>query len=47
MAAKQPKSEEWILAIVLHYYPDKNKYHVEDVDVDDFGEKQQVFHNFL
>lgn len=44
MAARQPKekdkSEEWILAVVLQYYADKNKYQVEDVDQDDYGEKQ-------
>ncbi|CAO0800808.1 unnamed protein product [Mucor circinelloides] len=45
VAARQPKekdkSEEWILAVVLQYYADKNKYQVEDVDQDDYGEKQR------
>ncbi|KAI9365855.1 SGF29 tudor-like domain-containing protein [Pilaira anomala] len=45
VAARQPKekdkNEEWILAVVLQYHPDKNKYQVEDVDQDDFGEKQR------
>lgn len=44
VAARQPKekdkNEEWILAVVLQYHSDKNKYQVEDVDQDDFGEKQ-------
>lgn len=40
VAAKQPKSEEWILAVVIQYHPDRNKYQVEDIDGDDFGEKQ-------
>ncbi|KAI7895707.1 SGF29 tudor-like domain-containing protein [Mucor mucedo] len=45
VAARQPKekdkNEEWILAVVLQYHPDKNKYQVEDVDQDDYGEKQR------
>lgn len=46
VAARQPNKdkdggEEWILAVVLQYHPDKNKYQVEDVDQDDFGEKQR------
>lgn len=43
VAAKQSKekdkSEEWILAIVIQYFPDKNKYQVEDVDQDEYGQK--------
>lgn len=45
VAARQPKqkdkNEEWILAIVLNYHTEKNKYQVEDVDQDDFGQKQR------
>ncbi|KAI8061229.1 SGF29 tudor-like domain-containing protein [Thamnidium elegans] len=45
VAARQPKqkdkNEEWILAVVLSYHPEKNKYEVEDVDQDDFGQKQR------
>ncbi|KAI9480831.1 MAG: SGF29 tudor-like domain-containing protein [Benjaminiella poitrasii] len=45
VAAKQPKekdkNEEWILAVVIQYHADKNKYQVEDVDQDDYGEKQR------
>ncbi|SAL98106.1 hypothetical protein [Absidia glauca] len=45
VAARQPtqkdaRNDEWILARVLQFHPDKNKYHVEDVDRDDFGETQ-------
>lgn len=47
VAARQPKqkdkNEEWILAVVLQYHSDKNKYQVEDVDQDDFGEKQYYY----
>ncbi|KAI8990171.1 SGF29 tudor-like domain-containing protein [Pilobolus umbonatus] len=43
VAAKQPKekdkNEEWILATVIQYFPDKNKYQVEDVDQDEYGQK--------
>ncbi|KAG1050576.1 hypothetical protein G6F43_007167 [Rhizopus delemar] len=39
VAAKQPdRNDEWILAVVVQYYPDRNKYQVEDVDED--GGKQ-------
>ncbi|KAI9363843.1 SGF29 tudor-like domain-containing protein [Pilaira anomala] len=45
VAARQPKqkdkNEEWILAVVLSYHTEKNKYQVEDVDQDDFGQKQR------
>ncbi|KAI8971915.1 SGF29 tudor-like domain-containing protein [Mycotypha africana] len=45
VAAKQPKqkdkNEEWILAVVLNYNNEKNKYEVEDVDQDEFGQKQR------
>ncbi|GAA5804263.1 hypothetical protein HPULCUR_009750 [Helicostylum pulchrum] len=45
VAARQPKqkdkNEEWILAVVLGYHTEKNKYEVEDVDQDDFGQKQR------
>ncbi|KAI7903664.1 SGF29 tudor-like domain-containing protein [Cokeromyces recurvatus] len=45
VAARQPKekdkNEEWILAVVIQYHTDKNKYQVEDVDQDDYGEKQR------
>ncbi|KAG2226615.1 hypothetical protein INT45_005101 [Circinella minor] len=45
VAAKQPKqkdkNEEWILAVVINFQADKNKYHVEDVDQDEFGQKQR------
>ncbi|CEG63324.1 hypothetical protein CU097_009405 [Rhizopus azygosporus] len=41
VAAKQPdKNDEWILAVVIQYYPDRNKYQVEDVDQDEYGGKQ-------
>ncbi|RUS26331.1 SGF29 tudor-like domain-containing protein [Jimgerdemannia flammicorona] len=32
---QKDKSEEWILAVVLNFYAEKNKYQVEDVDQDD------------
>ncbi|CAO3594091.1 unnamed protein product [Absidia cylindrospora] len=35
------KTEEWILAVVLEFYADKNKYQVEDVEQDDDGHKQR------
>ncbi|KAI8089902.1 SGF29 tudor-like domain-containing protein [Halteromyces radiatus] len=46
VAARQPtqkdsRNEEWILATVLQFHPDKNKYHVEDVDHDEFGQTQR------
>ncbi|KAI8579301.1 hypothetical protein K450DRAFT_272084 [Umbelopsis ramanniana AG] len=45
VAAKQPKqkdkTEEWILAVVISYNSDKNKYHVEDVDQDETGTRQK------
>ncbi|GAB5589648.1 hypothetical protein Unana1_04548 [Umbelopsis nana] len=45
VAAKQPKqkdkTEEWILAVVISYNADKNKYHVEDVDQDETGTRQK------
>ncbi|CAO3675417.1 unnamed protein product [Rhizopus stolonifer] len=45
VAAKQPpqkdKDEEWILAVVIYYNIDKNKYEVEDVDQDEFGKRQR------
>ncbi|KAI7902605.1 SGF29 tudor-like domain-containing protein [Cokeromyces recurvatus] len=45
VAAKHPtqkdKNEEWILAIVISYHIDTNKYQVEDVDQDEFGQKQR------
>ncbi|KAI8369365.1 SGF29 tudor-like domain-containing protein [Radiomyces spectabilis] len=45
VAARQPKqkdkNEEWILAVVISYHADKNKYQVEDVDQDEFGQKQR------
>ncbi|KAI7882050.1 hypothetical protein K492DRAFT_176562 [Lichtheimia hyalospora FSU 10163] len=47
VAAKQPKqkdkNEEWILAVVISFHPDKNKYHVEDIDQDESGQKQRYF----
>ncbi|KAI8336538.1 SGF29 tudor-like domain-containing protein [Chlamydoabsidia padenii] len=45
VAAKQvkqkDKNEEWILAVVLGFHTDKNKYQVEDVEQDDNGQKQK------
>ncbi|KAI8330857.1 SGF29 tudor-like domain-containing protein [Chlamydoabsidia padenii] len=45
VAARQPKqkdkNEEWILAVVLSFHADKNKYQVEDVEQDDNGQKQK------
>ncbi|KAI7892104.1 SGF29 tudor-like domain-containing protein [Mucor mucedo] len=45
VAARQPKqkdkNEEWILAVVISYHTEKNKYQVEDVDQDDYGQKQR------
>ncbi|CAO3607142.1 unnamed protein product [Cunninghamella echinulata] len=45
VAARQPKqkekNEEWILAVVLNFHPDKNKYQVEDVEQDEYGQKQK------
>ncbi|KAL1928445.1 hypothetical protein VTP01DRAFT_2801 [Rhizomucor pusillus] len=47
VAAKQPKqkdkNEEWILAVVISFHADKNKYQVEDVDQDEYGQKQRYF----
>jgi SGF29 tudor-like domain len=34
---------EWIMAVAVSYLPDKNKYQIEDVDVDEAGIKQYVF----
>jgi hypothetical protein len=43
VAARTPKDknkvEEWILARVLSYSSDKNKYVVEDDEADDYGKK--------
>ncbi|KAI8988903.1 SGF29 tudor-like domain-containing protein [Pilobolus umbonatus] len=43
VAAKQPKqkdkNEEWIQAIVISYHNDKNKYQVEDAELDEFGQR--------
>ncbi|KAI9024340.1 SGF29 tudor-like domain-containing protein [Phycomyces nitens] len=33
------KAEEWILAVVIAYIPDKGRYHVEDVDQEENGAK--------
>ncbi|KAG0000902.1 SAGA HAT/Core module component [Entomortierella chlamydospora] len=45
VAARTPKDknkvEEWILARVLAYYADKNRYHVEDDEADENGEKMK------
>ncbi|KAK9727791.1 hypothetical protein K7432_001567 [Basidiobolus ranarum] len=45
VAAKTPrikdKSQEWILAVVLQYFPEKNKYQVEDADVDENGKRMR------
>ncbi|KAI9262045.1 SGF29 tudor-like domain-containing protein [Sporodiniella umbellata] len=45
VAARQPpqkdKDEEWILAVVICYNHEKNKYEVEDVDQDEFGKRQR------
>ncbi|KAI8329399.1 SGF29 tudor-like domain-containing protein [Chlamydoabsidia padenii] len=46
VAARQPtqkdqRNDEWILARVLEYHSDKNKYHVEDVDSDENGDTQR------
>ncbi|CAO3638216.1 unnamed protein product [Cunninghamella blakesleeana] len=45
VAARQPKqkekNEEWILAVVLNFHQDKNKYQVEDVEQDEYGQKQK------
>ncbi|ORZ04012.1 SGF29 tudor-like domain-domain-containing protein [Syncephalastrum racemosum] len=45
VAAKQPKQkdkdEEWILASVISFNSEKNKYSVEDIDPNEFGQKQQ------
>ncbi|KAJ1970347.1 hypothetical protein H4R34_006083, partial [Dimargaris verticillata] len=43
VAAKTSKpkdrNEEWILAVVTHYYTDKHRYQVEDVVKDESGKK--------
>ncbi|KAG0200287.1 SAGA HAT/Core module component [Mortierella sp. GBA30] len=45
VAARTPKDknklEEWILARVLSYSAEKNKYVVEDDEADDYGKKMQ------
>ncbi|KAK9764069.1 hypothetical protein K7432_008748 [Basidiobolus ranarum] len=45
VAAKTPKtkdkSQEWILAVVLQYLPEKNKYQVEDAEVDENGKRMK------
>ncbi|CAO3590530.1 unnamed protein product [Absidia cylindrospora] len=46
VAARQPpqkdaRNDEWILARVLQFHADKNKYHVEDVDHDEYGQTQR------
>ncbi|KAF9359318.1 SAGA HAT/Core module component [Mortierella sp. AD094] len=45
VAARTPKDknkvEEWILARVLAYHADKNRYHVEDDEADENGEKMK------
>ncbi|KAI8991962.1 SGF29 tudor-like domain-containing protein [Mycotypha africana] len=38
---EKDKGEEWILAVVIQFIPEKNKYQVEDVDQDDYGQKQR------
>ncbi|CAO3589813.1 unnamed protein product [Absidia cylindrospora] len=38
---QKDKNEEWILAVVLSFHADKNKYQVEDVEQDDYGQKQK------
>ncbi|KAG1152644.1 hypothetical protein G6F37_005780 [Rhizopus arrhizus] len=38
LSSNETKNDEWILAVVVQYYPDRNKYQVEDVDED--GGKQ-------
>ncbi|KAF9330117.1 hypothetical protein BG006_006905 [Podila minutissima] len=46
VAARTPKDkdkqEEWILARVLNYSAEKNKYRVEDDEADDSGKKMSV-----
>ncbi|KAF9940394.1 SAGA HAT/Core module component [Mortierella alpina] len=46
VAARTPKDknkvEEWILARVLSYSAEKNKYLVEDDEADDYGKKMSV-----
>ncbi|ORX75548.1 DUF1325-domain-containing protein [Basidiobolus meristosporus CBS 931.73] len=45
VAAKTPKikdkSQEWILAVVLQFLPEKNKYQVEDAEVDENGKRMK------
>ncbi|KAI9316031.1 SGF29 tudor-like domain-containing protein [Dichotomocladium elegans] len=47
VAARQPnkkdKNEEWILAVVISFLSEKNKYHVEDVEQDEYGQKQRYW----
>jgi len=31
----RPPGQDWLLATVLHYFPDKNKYEVEDIEDDE------------
>ncbi|SAM01509.1 hypothetical protein [Absidia glauca] len=38
---QKDKNEEWILAVVINFYADKNKYQVEDVEQDEYGQKQK------
>ncbi|KAG0352076.1 SAGA HAT/Core module component [Gamsiella multidivaricata] len=46
VAARTPKDknkpEEWILARVLSYSAEKNKYHIEDDEADEYGKKMSV-----
>ncbi|KAF9570891.1 hypothetical protein EC968_001200 [Mortierella alpina] len=51
VAARTPKDknkvEEWILARVLSYSAEKNKYLVEDDEADDYGKKMYVLDDCL
>ncbi|KAJ9076850.1 hypothetical protein DSO57_1022448 [Entomophthora muscae] len=35
MIESKDPNQEWILATVIHYYPDRNKYQVEDAEADE------------
>ncbi|KAI9291644.1 DUF1325-domain-containing protein [Neoconidiobolus thromboides FSU 785] len=39
MVDSDDPNQEWILANVIHYYPEKNRYQIEDAEVDDDGQK--------
>ncbi|KAI8341290.1 SGF29 tudor-like domain-containing protein [Chlamydoabsidia padenii] len=41
LTQKDTRNDEWILARVLQFHTDKNRYHIEDVDRDEYGNTQR------